>query len=296
MDGSENTVTLGSMTIDGNTTGVPTYSILNTDPMTIANGKFYVATYGTTNAESTGNTTNGIIGGHLFRFETLANGTVAASEVVTSTTAKVDKGVSTIAYGVYVNSETQFLVKNGNGTFSAITGYTNIGSYNSAEVDYVNLDADQYAEYVYIIGAPADLNSSSLFYLTSTQVQYILVNGTQVVDHYVLTGFVDGVMGTIKVKPAEYSSVVTPMLTAGANTMFVVKTENGFVKSIQYTVATDNWDLDAMNPANSAYAGMQVFGIIGDAGDSWNGDVYTDGTNRFNVAGVTRCWATGTPT
>ena len=296
MDGSENTVTLGSMTVNGNTTGVPTYSIVNSDIMTVANGKFYVTTSAATNAYyddvnnqnvTNVNGKNGIIGGHLFRFETLANGTVAASEVVTSTTAKVDKGVSTIAYGVYVNSETQFLVKNGNGTFSAITGYTNIGSYNSAEVDYVNLDADQYAEYVYIIGAPADLNSSSLFYLTSTQVQYILVNGTQVVDHYILTGFVDGVMGTIKVKPAEYSSVVTPMLTAGANTMFVVKTENGFVKSIQYTVATDNWDLDAMNPANSAYAGMQVFGIIGDAGDSWNGDVYTDGTNRFNVAGVT---------
>ena len=63
-----------------------------------------------------------------------------------------------------VNANTAFLVRSGAGTtaspytFKSITGFTNIDNYaNAAEVDWVDLNGDNVADYVYVIARYHDL-------------------------------------------------------------------------------------------------------------------------------------------
>ena len=99
VDGTTALVDLSKITVDAASqpgqpydarVGTPTYSVINSDIMTVTgtektSGKFYVTTDGDTNydveaAESNTNSNN-IIAGHLFQFSTQTDGTVAAVEV-----------------------------------------------------------------------------------------------------------------------------------------------------------------------------------------------------------------------
>ena len=108
------------------------------------------------------------------------NGTLAAVEVATGTAAKLynlaDVAVSknTQVYGgatgtLVVNSNTVFLVRSGADTtanpytFKSITGFTNIDNYAKGEVDYVDLNGDNVADYVYVIAPTTTSKVTSLF-------------------------------------------------------------------------------------------------------------------------------------
>ena len=230
------------------------------------NKYFYVDTYINTNKVAD---TNGILNGHLFQFTTKSNGTLDAVEVATDTAAKLynlaDVAVSknTQVYGsatgtLVVNSNTVFLVRSGANTtanpytFRSITGFTNIDNYAKGEVDYVDLNGDNVADYVYVIAPTTTSKVTSLFYFDGQQGAYTLADGT-----WVVKGYVDGVAGEVKF--ADFDALRNTLKINGQtgypvnNTLYVVTLEDGVVKSGH--IVTDGERLTGYKdyPLSSAY-------------------------------------------
>lgn len=232
------------------------------------NKYFYVDTYINTNkvADTNG---NGILNNHLFQFTTKSNGTLDAVEVATGTAAKLynlaDVAVSknTQVYGgatgtLVVNSNTVFLVRSGADTtanpytFKSITGFTNIDNYAKGEVDYVDLNGDNVADYVYVIAPTTTSKVTSLFYFDGQQGAYTLADGT-----WVVKGYVDGVAGEVKF--ANFDALQNTLKINGQtgypvnNTLYVVTLEDGVVKSGH--IVTDGEQLKGYvnYPLSSAY-------------------------------------------
>ena len=230
------------------------------------NKYFYVDTYINTNKVAD---TNGILNGHLFQFTTKSNGTLDAVEVATGTAAKLynlaDVAVSknTQVYGgangtLVVNSNTVFLVRSGADTtanpytFKSITGFTNIDNYAKGEVDYVDLNGDNVADYVYVIAPTTTSKVTSLFYFDGQQGAYTLADGT-----WVVKGYVDGVAGEVKF--ANFDALQNTLEISGQtgypvnNTLYVVTLEDGVVRSGHIVTDGEQLKGDANYPLSSAY-------------------------------------------
>ena len=187
-----------------------------TRPVSLANG--YVSTTMQENAAE-------FFGTDLYRIETAADGTVALKHVfhtdsntnydsqLTNATIKGNGTLTALAAitgtpasgdnhsVIYTNSNTTFMVRTGNltkgFTYTVVKGYENVANYTGATVDYVNLDGDSYADYVYITGDADDASYFGMFYLTNNVAQqYLKANGGT--DYYELTGILDGKATTIK--------------------------------------------------------------------------------------------------
>ena len=230
------------------------------------NKYFYVDTYINTNKVAD---TNGILNGHLFQFTTKSNGTLDAVEVATGTAAKLynlaDVAVSknTQVYGgatgtLVVNSNTVFLVRSGADTtanpytFKSITGFTNIDNYAKGEVDYVDLNGDNVADYVYVIAPTTTSKVTSLFYFDGQQGAYTLADGT-----WVVKGYVDGVAGEVKF--ANFDALQNTLKISGQtgypvnNTLYVVTLEDGVVKSGHIVTDSEKLKGNENYPLSSAY-------------------------------------------
>ena len=321
MDGTTGTVTIGEMSFMPETgaigsdysatmkTGTPAYStktgdimtISGTAPTTTTTEKFYVTTDADTNAE---NDRNGIINGHLFLFTALDNGTMAAKEVAGNGTelfntwaaVKQDVVVNSGKPNLIVDANTIFLVKNADDTFTSITGYNNIESYVVGEVDFVNLDKDRAAEYVYITAEPEDATTNNLFYYNDGQIEY------NTKDHvWTIPGYVDGVAANIYVydeaKTGEvagntaWENVVNVIETKGAHNLYQVTIENGYVDTAsKLTAITDGTTL-SMSESNiydDIGDTIKVAVITGADGDKYVGTTYEDkGTWTYGTNGDT---------
>ena len=255
-------------------TGTVSHSTATSSVMTADGTYFYVDSYINTNTNNDGNK---LLNGHLFRFTTKSNGTlkavevdeyVAADNVADFTklhsvaTLAVSKNTQVMSSGTYtlvVNSNTTFLVRTNVGTdakpsytFKSITGFTNIDNYNPAEVDYVDLNGDNVADYVYVIGATTSSKVTSLFYFDGQQGTYTLADGT-----WVVKGYVDGVAGEVKF--ANYDALQKTLKINRQtgypvnNTLYVVTLKDGVVQSGH--AAVDDEALNGYNeyPLSSAY-------------------------------------------
>ena len=246
------------------------------------NKYFYVDTYINTNKVAD---TNGILNGHLFQFTTKSNGTLDAVEVANGTAAKLynlaDVAVSknTQVYGgatgtLVVNSNTVFLVRSGADTaanpytFKSITGFTNIDNYAKGEVDYVDLNGDNVADYVYVIAPTTTSKVTSLFYFDGRPGAYTLAAGT-----WVVKGYVDGVDGEVKF--ASFDALQNTLKINGQtgypvnNTLYVVTLEDGVVKSGH--IVTDGEKLRGytnypLSSAYNTYSDITINIVEGDAG------------------------------
>ena len=275
VDGTTALVDISEMTYYSSEfeTGTVTHSTgINDKVMKIADKYFYVDTYIGTNTQAD-KTANNILNGHLFQFTTKSNGTLAAVEVAGNNNAApyeklhnlADVAVSknTQVYGgatgtLVVNSNTVFLVRSGAGTtanpytFKSITGFTNIDNYAKGEVDYVDLNGDKVADYVYVIAPTTTSKVTSLFYFDGQQGAYTLADGT-----WVVKGYVDGVAGEVKF--ANFDALQNTLKINGKtgypvnNTLYVVTLEDGVVKSGH--IVTDGEQLKgyANYPLSSAY-------------------------------------------
>ena len=264
------------------------------------NKYFYVDTYINTNKVAD---TNGILNGHLFQFTTKSNGTLDAVEVATGTAAKLynlaDVAVSknTQVYGgatgtLVVNSNTVFLVRSGADTtanpytFKSITGFTNIDNYAKGEVDYVDLNGDNVADYVYVIAPTTTSKVTSLFYFDGQQGAYTLADGT-----WVVKGYVDGVAGEVKF--ANFDALQNTLKISGQtgypvnNTLYVVTLEDGVVKSGH--IVTDGEQLKGyanypLSSAYNTYSDITINIVEGDAGTVANNysdrDTFADSLYR----------------
>ena len=284
VDGTTAQVDLSEMTyFDDNASGTVSSKIangkvthstgINNMVMKADGNYFYVDSYINTNTNAD---TNELLNGHLFRFTTKSNGTLKAVEVATYpaganvadsgklhsvASLAVSKNTQVMSNGTYtlvVNSNTTFLVRSGAGTsaspytFKSITGFTNIDNYNAAEVDWVDLNGDNVADYVYVIGATTSSKVTSLFYFDGQQGAYTLADGT-----WVVKGYVDGVAGEVKF--ANYDALQKTLKINSQtgypenNTLYVVTLKDGVVQSGY--AAVDGEPLNGNNeyPLSSAY-------------------------------------------
>ena len=298
VDGTTAQVDISEMTYKttaGLKTGTVSHSTATDSVMTADGHYFYVDSYINTN---TNNDHNALLNGHLFRFTTKSNGTLKAVEVDNYVDADkvadsgklhsvaalaVSKNTQVMSNGTYtlvVNSNTTFLVRTNVGTdakpsytFKSITGFTNIDNYNPAEVDYVDLNGDNVADYVYVIGATTSSKVTSLFYFDGQQGAYTLADGT-----WVVKGYVDGVAGEVKF--ANYAALESTLKINRQtgypenNTLYVVTLKDGVVQSGH--AAVDGEPLNGYNeyPLSSAYntySNITINFVEGDAGEAQYG-------------------------
>ena len=271
-------------------TGTVSHSTATSSVMTADGTYFYVDSYINTNTNNDGNK---LLNGHLFRFTTKSNGTlkavevdeyVAADNVADFTklhsvaTLAVSKNTQVMSSGTYtlvVNSNTTFLVRTNVGTdakpsytFKSITGFTNIDNYAKGEVDYVDLNGDNVADYVYVIAPTTTSKVTSLFYFDGQQGAYTLADGT-----WVVKGYVDGVAGEVKF--ANFDALQNTLRISGQtgypvnNTLYVVTLEDGVVKSGH--IVTDGEQLKGyanypLSSAYNTYSDITINIVEGDAG------------------------------
>ena len=312
VDGTTAVVDLSEMTYFDTAvrTGKVTHSTgINNKVMKADGGYFYVDSYINTNTNAD---TNKLLNGHLFRFTTKSNGTLKAVEVdnypAVANVADYSKLHSIASLAVYkntqiytapstlvVNANTVFLVRSGAGTsaspytFKTVTGFTNIDNYVAAEVDWVDLNGDNVADYVYVIGATTTSKVTSLFYFDGQQGAYTLSDGT-----WVVKGYVDGVAGEVKF--ADYDALQNTLRDAyqsnikhapAANKLYVVKLEDGVVKDGHMVSANGPMvAYDADYPLSAAYESGKNYYVDFVSGeknattganvDTFNGSLYYD--------------------
>ena len=291
MDGTTAVVDLSKMTyFDDTASGVVAPKIasgkvthstgIQNKVMKVDGDYFYVDSYINTNAVCD---VNGILNGHLFQFTTQANGTLAAVEVATGVDAKffnenlfVSKNTQYNGKNLIVDDATVFLVRNNTTnpyTFKSIVGLGNIDNYAQAEVDFVDLNGDKVADYVYVIADPVAAKVTSLFYYANEQVSYDAKTGV-----YTIPGYVDGVKGNIY--GSKDDAIVLTLLNAlrtqatnkVAGGLFKVALSNNYVKDYVAiaaigTATTSSVDITAFTgyPMAAAYAGytVKVDSIVG---------------------------------
>ena len=268
-----------------------------------------------------------LCGKDLYRIETNPNGTLALKHVFHVdatveynshlTAADIKTGIAAIQGTavagdthnvIYTNSNTVFLVQSPVApyTYTVVKGYENMANYTVAAnvtVDYVNLNGDSYADYVYVTGTPDSANYNGMFYLTSNNAQAVL-GATGGIDHYLLTGIVDGVPGTIKLAgTATYwdSTVGTSTLVSSLTEAQLEAKLSSYVNQM-FTVSHVNDKVVAMygpkagianlytETSNVAYTNLAMVKYVPGTGNTatWNGEVVALSSGlKFNVVGLT---------
>ena len=255
---------------------------------------FFVDSYINTNAVKD---VDGILNDNLFQFTTQANGTLAAVEVATlvpdakffNENLFVSKNTQYNGGNLIVDDATVFLVRNNTAdpyTFKSIVGLGNIDNYAQAEVDFVDLNGDKVADYVYVIADPVAAKVTSLFYYANEQVSYDAKTGV-----YTIPGYVDGVKGNIY--GSKDDAIVLTLLNAlrtqatnkVAGGLFKVALSNNYVKDFAAIAAigTESSTTAAITaftgyPMAAAYTGytVKVDSIVGAEKDTYKNSVYTD--------------------
>ena len=224
MDGSEQTQTIASIN-DFDTAYNATYT-----PGYVDGTNIYVSTTKQDNYAQFG-------GVHMYQIETNSDGSLDLTTTYELQNATVRTGISIISNdsdSFYTNSATQYLVKSGSGataTYTPMTGYTNIDTYGTATVDYAVVDENGFAQYVYITGTPDRATSSGLFYLSTNAYREVLdVENGNTVDYYELTGYVDGVAGTIRIAGDRES--IKDAIIGHVGDVFIVNYTDGEVTSL----------------------------------------------------------------
>ena len=205
----------------------------------------------------------------LYTIADNGNGTVSLNHVGTRvTSANIVNGVSLINGTVRTDNSTQYLIAvkapSGVCTFSTVTGYTNVANYTGVIVDYVDLDKDGYADYVYILGDAADVQTNNFVYLDSTDNFY----DNDTVTYVFTDAYVNGVQTDIRVNAATFAT----MTGVGDDTLWYMGYTNGVGSSAQDITNA----LGTQAGTSDMYASAYTVGAIGEGtlrdstGNEWN--------------------------
>ena len=252
---------------------------------------FYIDDYIDQNARAD-KTGAQILNDDMFQFSTQPNGTVAAVEVsgngtgatatvngsTVTTTAKkalrsLDVAVGTDALyngKLLTNSATIFLVRSGNGdtvpfTYKSVTGINAIGNYVQGEVDYVDLNDDGVADYVYIIAASDTAKAEGLFYYAgNNNYSYNTTTG-----YGTINGFMDGVDATLTVANDNFFDGISgydtthagwvSKIVATSNRLYLVKTEDGLLSAEPVAYNTNDTQVTLDDDYSDAYTGKTPY-------------------------------------
>ena len=190
----------------------------------------------------------------------MTNASITNKQAYINGTATAPANDSTIV----TDEATQYLVRTGSQgsyVYTPVTGVNNIGNYTNATVDYVDVDNDGRAEYVYLWGSDVNATYTGLFYPTTLSYREVLVDGTKTVDYYVMTGYVDGntTLTEMIIPAADKVDTLDVILNGGANQLYMIDFVNGEATVAEKVTSTASWiDQNSgkySNPDQAAYYG-----------------------------------------
>lgn len=270
VDGTDNTVTVNSIKPLGFTNAQkPVAGTYNAALMTFTdtvNGTFSVSY---DSAQNEKNDPKDIVDGHLFRIETLADGTVNLVEMgpnYTGTQTMIARGLLVVpattvgaTTTVKVDDATKFLLRSkdkvdGAYVYTAITGVKDFAKYSN-ENDKPTVDAvvslDGYASVVYLVGDSDAAKAKGFSYIVGSTYNAQLKTDADAIKYYeviLATKTEDGTANEVlKVKADEFNNTTTgktygATLTADSNygKLFYIETTGGYVSGVTQVAVVDS--------------------------------------------------------
>lgn len=271
IDGTDNTVTINSIKpLNFNNAQKPVAGTFNSALMSFTdtvNGTFSVSYDATQNEKAdelstTDSTKKDIVDGHLFRIETLADGTVNLVEMgpnYTGAQTTIARGLlnTAVATTVKVDDATKFLLRSeekvdGAYVYTTITGVKDFAKYSQntqARVDAVSTDG-KYASVVYIIGDSDAAKAKGFSYIVGSTYNAQLKANADGIKYYeviLATKTEDGTANEVlKVKKTDgieaANETLLQALIAPSNygKLFYIETTGGYVSAVTQVAVVDS--------------------------------------------------------
>lgn len=263
VDGTDNTVTVNSIKPLGFTNAQkPVAGTYNAVLMTftdIVNGTFSVSY---DSAQNEKNDPKDIVDGHLFRIETLADGTVNLVEMApnyTGAQTMIARGLLVVpattagtTTTVKVDDATKFLLRSeekvdGAYVYTAITGVKDFAKYsqnNQARVDAVLSTDGKYASVVYIIGDSDAAKAKGFSYIVGSTYNAQLKTDADAIKYYeviLATKTEDGTANEVlKVKATDTALLNTLIASSNYGKLFYIETTGGYVSAVTQVAVVDS--------------------------------------------------------
>ena len=261
IDGTDNVVTVNSVTLKdaGAQPQKPVAGTYNAALMNIgtaANGTFSVSY---DSAQNEKNDPKDIVDGHLFRIETLADGTVNLVEMgpdYTGAQTMIARGLlnTAAATTVKVDDATKFLLRSkdkvdGAYVYTAITGVKDFAKYsstNTAEQPTVDavISTDGYASVVYLVGDSDAAKAKGFSYIVGSTYNAQLKTDADAIKYYeviLATKTEDGTANEVlKVKATDTALLNTLIASSNYGKLFYIETTGGYVSAVTQVGAVDN--------------------------------------------------------
>lgn len=262
VDGTDNTVTVNSIKPLGFTNAQkPVAGTYNAALMTFTdtvNGTFSVSY---DSAQNEKNDPKDIVDGHLFRIETLADGTVNLVEMgpnYTGTQTMIARGLLVVpattvgtTTTVKVDDATKFLLRSkdkvdGAYVYTAITGVKDFAKYSN-ENDKPTVDAvvslDGYASVVYLVGDSDAAKAKGFSYIVGSTYNAQLKTDADAIKYYeviLATKTEDGTANEVlKVKATDTALLDTLIASSNYGKLFYIETTGGYVSGVTQVAVVD---------------------------------------------------------
>lgn len=264
IDGTDNVVTVNSVTLKdaGAQPQKPVAGTYNAALMNIgtaANGTFSVSY---DSAQNEKNDPKDIVDGHLFRIETLADGTVNLVEMgpnYTGTQTMIARGLLVVpattvgtTTTVKVDDATKFLLRSkdkvdGAYVYTAITGVKDFAKYSN-ENDKPTVDAvvslDGYASVVYLVGDSDAAKAKGFSYIVGSTYNAQLKTDADAIKYYeviLATKTEDGTANEVlKVKATDTALLNTLIASSNYGKLFYIETTGGYVSAVTQVAVVDS--------------------------------------------------------
>lgn len=260
VDGTDNTVTVNSIKPLGFTNAQkPVAGTYNAALMTFTdtvNGTFSVSY---DSAQNEKNDPRDIVDGHLFRIETLADGTVNLVEMApnyTGAQTMIARGLLVVpattagtTTTVKVDDATKFLLRSadkvdGAYVYTAITGVKDFAKYSQANQAVVDAVIDNgYASVVYIIGDSDAAKAKGFSYIVGSTYNAQLKTDADAIKYYeviLATKTEDGTANEVlKVKATDTALLNTLIASSNYGKLFYIETTGGYVSGVTQVAVVD---------------------------------------------------------
>ena len=252
IDGTDNTVTINSIKpLNFNNAQKPVAGTFNSALMSFTdtvNGTFSVSYDATQNEKAdelstTDSTKKDIVDGHLFRIETLADGTVNLVEMApnyTGAQTMIARGLLNTAAGTTVKVDGAYV-------YTAITGVKDFAKYsqnNQARVDAVLSTDGKYASVVYIIGDSDAAKAKGFSYIVGSTYNAQLKTDADAIKYYeviLATKTEDGTANEVlKVKATDTALLNTLIASSNYGKLFYIETTGGYVSAVTQVAVVDS--------------------------------------------------------
>ena len=259
VDGTDNTVTVNSIKPLGFTNAqkpvAGTYGAALMTFTDTVNGTFSVSY---DSAQNEKNDPKDIVDGHLFRIETLADGTVNLVEMApnyTGAQTMIARGLLVVpatagtTTTVKVDDATKFLLRSaekvdGAYVYTAITGVKDFAKYSQVNQAVVDAVIDNgYASVVYIIGDSDAAKAKGFSYIVGSTYNAQLKTDADQVKYYeviLATKTEDGTANEVlKVKATDTALLNTLIASSNYGKLFYIETTGGYVSAVTQVAVVD---------------------------------------------------------